>query len=119
MKPHEKSEQQLKQLNEHLAQLRPALSQSVLPGCRTPLDLPSKPTFTAAEKTLLDNWLQYLSCEESNPLEYDLATKAGVRQFVSRIKGIYKKAIVEMRFYAEIWCVIFLFLLIGEEETKV
>lgn len=40
--------------------------------------------------------------EESNPLEFEDKDKTTL---ISRIQGVYRKAAIRMRFYAEIWFV--------------
>ncbi|KZT38712.1 hypothetical protein SISSUDRAFT_985867 [Sistotremastrum suecicum HHB10207 ss-3] len=91
----------LKELRDHLGPLYPTLTAA--PGHRVPFNLPSPPTFIPGEKNLRDRWLHYLNWEESNPLMLEIQTKEGGKEFVSRLKGIYKNAVVKMRFYGEIW----------------
>lgn len=80
-----------------------APTKSVIPG----LYLPARPSFTQAERNLVNAWKAYLKYEESNPLEMDDKEKA---QLHARIQAQYRKACVQMRFFPEIWYV-FLFLL--------
>ncbi|KAG1741373.1 hypothetical protein EDB19DRAFT_1705866, partial [Suillus lakei] len=49
-------------------------------------------------------WKTYLKWEESNPLEFEDKDKATL---ISRIQGVYRKAAIRMRFYAEIWYMAF------------
>ncbi|KAG2111422.1 hypothetical protein BD769DRAFT_1630282 [Suillus cothurnatus] len=49
---------------------------------------------------LVGAWKTYLKWEESNPLEFEDKDKATL---ISRIQGVYRKAAIRMRFYAEIW----------------
>jgi cleavage stimulation factor subunit 3 len=75
----------------------PVTSSSVIPGG---LFLPFSPTFTPAERTLVNAWKAYLKWEESNPLELEEKDKAAL---ITRIQGMYRKALVRMRFFSEIW----------------
>ena len=43
-------------------------------------------------------WKQYLKWEEGNPLEIE-----DKNAFIVRMQGVYRKAIVRMRFFSEIW----------------
>lgn len=45
-------------------------------------------------------WRNYLKWEESNPLELEEKDKAIL---ITRIQGVYRKAVIRMRFYSEIW----------------
>lgn len=65
---------------------------------RQELQLPQRPTFTTTDRQLVGAWKSYLKWEESNPLE--LEDKAVL---VARLQGIYKKALIRMRFFSEIW----------------
>ncbi|KAH9483272.1 mRNA 3'-end-processing protein RNA14 [Psilocybe cubensis] len=64
------------------------------------LFLPSLPKFDASERALVGKWKAYLKWEESNPLELDEKDKATL---ISRIQGVYRKAVIRMRYYTEIW----------------
>ncbi|KAF8164707.1 hypothetical protein B0H34DRAFT_793176 [Crassisporium funariophilum] len=62
--------------------------------------LPALPTFNAAERALVGKWKAYLKWEESNPLEVEEKDRAVL---VTRIQGVYRKAVIRMRYYTEIW----------------
>ncbi|KIM42654.1 hypothetical protein M413DRAFT_444338 [Hebeloma cylindrosporum] len=62
--------------------------------------LPSLPRFDAAERALVGKWKVYLKWEESNPLELEDSQKATL---ITRIQGVYRKALIRMRYYTEIW----------------
>jgi cleavage stimulation factor subunit 3 len=64
--------------------------------------LPSLPRFDAAERALVGKWKVYLKWEESNPLELEDSQKATL---ITRILGVYRKALIRMRYYTEIWYV--------------
>ena len=84
----------LRQLTSHLNPLYPPSSSS------SDLYLPTRPRFDAADRSLVGKWKAYLKWEESNPLEIEEKEKATL---VTRIQGVYRKAVIRMRFYAEIW----------------
>ncbi|KIP07568.1 hypothetical protein PHLGIDRAFT_105533 [Phlebiopsis gigantea 11061_1 CR5-6] len=84
-------------LQEHLTVLFPPSPPSKY---RTSIWLPRVPTFTAGEKALQARWRAYLKWEESNPLEIDAPEK---QQLQNRLQSVYRKALVRMRFYPEIW----------------
>lgn len=65
------------------------------------LDIPSPPTLRSEERSLLAAWRKYLEYEESNPLAID-DDKAALTY---RLISVYRKAVIQMRFYPEIWCV--------------
>ena len=81
----------LKKLTTHLNALYPQ-SQDLL--------LPSLPKFDAADRSLVGKWKTYLKWEESNPLEIEDKDK---ETLIRRIQGVYRKAVIRMRFYPEIW----------------
>ena len=87
------------QLQEHLSVLFPAPPQK---GNRPAITLPRTPTFNQGDKALIARWRQYLKWEEGNPLEIEESNRS---TFIQRVQGVYKKAVVRMRFYSEIWCV--------------
>ncbi|TIA89122.1 hypothetical protein E3P99_02198 [Wallemia hederae] len=60
--------------------------------------LAKRPSWTERERQVLSAWKRYLTWEESNPLELD--DEAAKH---SRISYAFKKALVFMRFYPEIW----------------
>ncbi|EDQ98396.1 uncharacterized protein LACBIDRAFT_302694 [Laccaria bicolor S238N-H82] len=62
--------------------------------------LPPLPRFDASERTLVGKWKAYLKWEESNPLEIEEKEKA---MLFTRIQGVYRKAVIRMRYYSEIW----------------
>jgi cleavage stimulation factor subunit 3 len=62
------------------------------------LFLPLLPTFDAADRSLVGKWKVYLKWEESNPLETE-----DKETLIRRVQGVYRKAVVRMRFYPEIW----------------
>lgn len=66
-----------------------------------PLSLPFRPTWIGdADRNLCHVWKTYLKWEESNPLEVDDAT------LQTRVTSAYRKAVVRMRFFPEIWSVL-------------
>jgi len=82
----------LRQLVNHINPLYPPNPQD--------LYLPSLPTFDAAERGLVGKWKAYLKWEENNPLEIEEKDKATL---ITRIQGVYRKAVIRMRYYTEIW----------------
>ncbi|RDX41229.1 Suf-domain-containing protein [Lentinus brumalis] len=86
------------QLQDHLSVLFPPSPPPK--GKRPAIWLPRPPTFNSGDKTLLARWRQYLKWEESNPL---LIEESNKNTFIQRMQSVYKKAIVRMRFYPEIW----------------
>ena len=88
----------LRQLQKHLGPLLPPPPPSLT--ARPTIFLPSLPTFNQPERALVGAWKNYLKWEESNPLEIEEKDKATL---VTRIQGVYRKALVRMRFYSEIW----------------
>lgn len=69
---------------------------------RNEIYLPPLPTFNASERTLVGKWKAYLKWEESNPLEIEEKDKAVL---IARLQNVYRKAVIRMRYYTEIWCV--------------
>lgn len=92
----------LRQLTNHLGSLYPP-TPPVPAGGRPDIFLPSVPTFNASERTLIGKWKAYLKWEESNPLEIEEKDKSVL---ISRIQGVYRKAVIRMRYYTEIWYVL-------------
>ena len=88
----------LRQLQRHLGPLFPPPPPSS--SSRPYLYLPPKPTFNAAERALVGAWKSYLRWEESNPLEIDEQDR---NTFITRVQGVYRKAVIRMRFFGEIW----------------
>ncbi|EDR13145.1 uncharacterized protein LACBIDRAFT_245406 [Laccaria bicolor S238N-H82] len=82
----------LRQLTNHLNALYPPSSNDIF--------LPPLPRFDASERTLVGKWKAYLKWEESNPLEIEEKEKATL---ITRIQGVYRKAVIRMRYYSEIW----------------
>ncbi|KZT38713.1 Suf-domain-containing protein [Sistotremastrum suecicum HHB10207 ss-3] len=73
------------------------------------LELPTRPRPSSSfqdenSDSLCHGWLCYLNWEEGNPLLFDLKTMEGEKEFVRRMKGVYKKAVLKLRFYEVIWC---------------
>ena len=64
--------------------------------------VPPSPTFNASERPLVGKWKAYLKWEESNPLEIEEKDKAVL---IVRLQNVYKKAVIRMRYYTEIWYV--------------
>ena len=65
---------------------------------RASLDLPVPPILRSEERLLLANWRKYLEFEESNPLGIEEKT-----MLTARLLAVYRKAVIRMRFYPEIW----------------
>lgn len=64
--------------------------------------LPHRPSWTSAEdRDALDGWKAYLAYEETNPLEIE-----DQGQLAQRVAFAYRKAIANLRFYPEVWCVV-------------
>ncbi len=93
----------LRQLTNHLSALYPPPSSKIVNG-RQEIWLPSLPKFDAAERSLVGKWKAYLKWEESNPLEIEEKDKASL---ITRLQGVYRKAVIRMRYYSEIWYEIF------------
>ncbi|KAF8320076.1 Suf-domain-containing protein, partial [Clavulina sp. PMI_390] len=63
-----------------------------------PLTLPARPTWIGdSDRNLTQAWKAYLKWEESNPLDADEAT------LYARVSSAYRKAVMRMRFFPEIW----------------
>jgi cleavage stimulation factor subunit 3 len=65
--------------------------------------LPSLPKFDASARALVGKWKAYLKWEESNPLEIEEKDRSIL---TTRIQGVYRKAVIRMRYYTEIWFVV-------------
>ncbi|KAH0586846.1 mRNA 3'-end-processing protein RNA14 [Termitomyces sp. J132] len=76
------------------------LSSPSVSSTRPELVLPALPTFNTSERTLVGKWKSYLKWEETNPLMLEEKDKSVL---VSRIQSIYRKALIRMRYYPEIW----------------
>ncbi|KAG6910176.1 hypothetical protein DXG01_012625 [Tephrocybe rancida] len=87
-----------RQLTNHVVALYPPHVPA--PLNRPELLLPALPTFNASERTLVGKWKAYLKWEETNPLELEEKDKAVL---VGRIQSVYRKAVIRMRYYTEIW----------------
>ncbi|KAG8827959.1 mRNA 3'-end-processing protein rna14 [Serendipita sp. 399] len=62
------------------------------------LELPTPPVLRSDERALVASWRKYLEFEESNPL--------GIEEksiLAARIMTVYRKAVIKMRFYPEVW----------------
>ncbi|KIM62980.1 hypothetical protein SCLCIDRAFT_24567 [Scleroderma citrinum Foug A] len=92
----------LRQLQRHLGPLFPPPPPSS--SSRPSIYLPPTPTFNAAERALVGAWKTYLKWEENNPLEFEEKDKATL---VSRVQLVYRKAVIRMRYYSEIWYMVF------------
>jgi cleavage stimulation factor subunit 3 len=88
----------LRQLQRHIGPLFPPAPLSST--SRPALYLPSLPTFNAAERALVGAWKNYLKWEESNPLELEEKDRPTL---IQRVQSVYRKAVIRMRFYGEIW----------------
>ncbi|KAM5540704.1 hypothetical protein V8D89_005735 [Ganoderma adspersum] len=88
----------LNQLQEHLTVLFPPLPSGK--DKRPSIRLPRSPTFNPGDKALVARWRLYLKWEEGNPLEIEESNRSA---FLQRVQSVYKKAVVRMRFYSEIW----------------
>jgi len=62
--------------------------------------LPSLPKFDAFERGLVGKWKAYLKWEEGNPLELEDKDRPTL---IQRIQSVYRKAVIRMRYYTEIW----------------
>ncbi|EIM85352.1 Suf-domain-containing protein, partial [Stereum hirsutum FP-91666 SS1] len=67
---------------------------------RPSIYLPPLPSFNPAERALVGAWKTYLRWEESNPLEIEDKDKMVL---ISRVQSVYRKAMIRMRFFSEIW----------------
>jgi cleavage stimulation factor subunit 3 len=67
-----------------------------------PLVLPRVPTFSQNERALVGAWKAYLKWEENNPLELEDKDKAVL---IQRVQAVYRKAVIRMRYFAEVWLV--------------
>lgn len=91
----------LRELRKHVATLfPPPPNTSSLPSSRPYIHLPTKPMFSQAERALVGAWKHYLKWEESNPLELEEKDKPTL---LARLQGVYRKAVIRMRFFGEIW----------------
>ena len=56
------------------------------------------PTWTQSQLSLLNSWKRYLSWERSNPLHYEDSSP-----LISRVVYAYQSALLDLRYFAEIW----------------
>ncbi|KAK7053797.1 mRNA 3'-end-processing protein RNA14 [Favolaschia claudopus] len=82
----------LRQLNIHLQGLGTSNTNGIF--------LPAPPTFSPQERQLIGRWKSYLKWEEGNPLELEEKDRATL---VARVGHAYRKAVIRMRYYPEIW----------------
>ncbi len=83
----------LRQLSNHISSL-------YAPSPQDEIYLPSLPKFDTAERLLVGRWKSYLKWEEGNPLEIEEKDKSTL---IIRLMGVYRKAVIRMRYYTEIW----------------
>jgi cleavage stimulation factor subunit 3 len=83
-------------------QLPPPVPPSIIGQANAggPLYLPSRPRYDSEELQLIRKWKDYLRYEEGNPLVIEDKDK---NIFISRVTGVYRKAVIRMRYYPEIW----------------
>jgi cleavage stimulation factor subunit 3 len=81
----------LRQLVDHVGGIYPPDSPEIF--------LPSLPKFDASERALVGKWKAYLKWKESNPLEIEEKDRSTL---ITRIQGVYRKAVIRMRYYTEI-----------------
>ncbi|KAF9016868.1 hypothetical protein BDZ89DRAFT_1141172, partial [Hymenopellis radicata] len=62
--------------------------------------LPTLPTFNLEDRALVGRWKAYLKWEENNPLEIEEKDRPFL---ILRLQTVYRKAVVRMRYYSEIW----------------
>ncbi|KAJ7174432.1 Suf-domain-containing protein [Mycena filopes] len=84
----------LRQLTIHLNGLGMSSNQS------SGIFLPAPATFSQQERQLISRWKAYLKWEEGNPLAIEEKDTA---LLISRIQMVYRKAVIRMRYYPEIW----------------
>ncbi|KAF5366256.1 hypothetical protein D9758_005681 [Tetrapyrgos nigripes] len=91
----------LRELNKLTSPLFPPATDNV-PAQAQLLDhhLPTVPIFMQSERQLVGKWKAYLKWEESNPLVLEERDRGALH---TRISLVYKKAVVRMRYYPEIW----------------
>ncbi|KAG6875136.1 hypothetical protein C0992_005078 [Termitomyces sp. T32_za158] len=87
-----------RQLSNHTGALIPTPAPTPLE--RPELVLPALPILDAAERCLLARWKAYLKWEESDPLELDKRDQSAT--LVSRIRHVYRKALIRMWYHDEI-----------------
>ncbi|KAF8720570.1 hypothetical protein AX14_010937 [Amanita brunnescens Koide BX004] len=94
----------LRQLINHVTSLYPSSFNNSYPplpdGSNTDIFLPPSPSFDPTERALASKWKAYLKWEEGNPLEIEEKDRA---VFINRVQAVYRKAVIRMRWYREIW----------------
>ena len=79
--------------------------------------LPTLPTFNQGERALVGQWKTYLKYEEGNPLEIEEKDRTTL---ITRVQGVYKKALIRMRFFPEIWYMAYVWMnSVGKHEEAV
>jgi cleavage stimulation factor subunit 3 len=92
----------LRELRDMVKMVYPVVS--IPPGVNPVVhDLPAPPVFLETERTVRNNAVKYLLWEQKNPLELELNSEIGKREYVNRMKGVYRRAIVKLRFFSEVW----------------
>ena len=86
----------LRQLVNHVGAIYPPNSPEIF--------LPSLPKFDASERALVGKWKAYLKWEEGNPLEIEEKDRSTL---ITRIQVVYRKAVIRLQYYSEIWHVVF------------
>ncbi|KAL1702972.1 hypothetical protein EV121DRAFT_261552 [Schizophyllum commune] len=78
------------------------LTQGLFPHStsREDMTLPMPPTFSNADLSLIGRWRAYLKWEMDNPLEIEEKDRTTL---IARIQAVYRKAVIRMRYYPEIW----------------
>ena len=103
----------LSSLQEHLSTLFPSAPQAKTKAGS--IFLPRAPTFNANDKALVGRWRQYLKWEEGNPLEIEEKEKTSLH---TRLQAVYRKAVVRMRFFAEVWYVLIVLMFCDDSSCK-
>ena len=67
--------------------------------------LQSLPKFDTSECALVGKWKVYLKWEEGNPLEIE---EKDWSILITSIQGVYRKAVIQLQYYSEIWYMVFL-----------
>lgn len=98
---HMQARQVLRKLQQHLRPLFPPPPSTNASG-RAYIYLPPIPTFNPAERWQVGAWKSYLRWEERNPLEIEDKDK---NVLIGRVHSVYRKAVIRMRFFSEIWSV--------------
>lgn len=85
-----------RQLEKHIKDLYPSTE-----ATRDEIFLPSPPAFSPDDRQLVNKWKAYLKWEENNPLMLDDKDRP---LLILRIANVYRKAVIRMRYFSEIWC---------------